>query len=264
MSRRIPLFPLFSIVALLFCRAGTSDAQTKANPESRPNQLTSQEKVMGWQLLFDGHSTAGWRSYKTKTFPEKGWVVEGECLKHLAGERGGDLISDRAFYDFDLQFEWKIPAGANSGLKYCVTEDRSAPLGHEYQLIDDAVHPDARRGPKWQTASFYDVLPATNRVVRPPGEFNQSRILVSGNHVEHWLNGVKALEYELGSPAVLEAVAASKFKNVAGFGTHLNGHLLLQDHGDEICFRNLKIRELGSAPGKPRAQRRTNSQGLFY
>jgi hypothetical protein len=134
----------------------------------------------------------------------------------------------------------------NSGLKYFILESRKDALGHEYQMIDDEREPDAKKaGGKRVTASFYDVLaPTTHPTVKPSGEINASRILVKGNHVEHWLNGVKVLEYECGSKAVKAAVAASKFKTTAGFGDKVKGHLLLQDHHSEVWFRNLRIREL--------------------
>ncbi len=208
------------------------------------NALTDAEKADGWKLLFDGHSTAGWRNFKKATFPTKGWVVEDGCLKHTLKGGGGDLITDASFDDFELSFEWRLAPDGNSGVKYFITEDRNSAIGHEYQLVT-ANDPEASGQPtKHVTASFYDVLPTRMAIkLRPAGEFNTSRILVRGNHVEHWLNGEKTLEYELGSPEVKAAVAKSKFKSVAGFGEKLRGHILLQDHGGEVWFRNVKLRE---------------------
>ena len=209
------------------------------------NELTAAEKAAGWKLLFDGKTTAGWHSYKKTSFPEKGWVVEDGCLKHTASGGGGDIITSETFDSFELRFQWRIAPGANSGLKYLVPEDRSSALGHEYQLIDDQTLSATARGGKGSTGSFYDVLaPTTAAKPNPPGQFNDSRILLQGNHVEHWLNGTKILEYELGSDAVKAAVKASKFREVAGFGSSLRGHILLQDHGGEACFRGLKLRPL--------------------
>ena len=213
------------------------------------NELTAAEKKAGWRLLFDGKTTAGWRGFKKPAFPAQGWVVEGGCLKHKAKDGadslgGGDIITTEQFTDFEFQFEWRVAPGGNSGVKYLVTEERSGPIAHEYQVIDDERHADAKIGPHRSAAALYDLFPAENKKLRPAGEFNQSRIIVRGKHVEHWLNGAKVLEYELESERLKAAVAKSKFKNVPGFGNKLKGHLLLQDHGDEVCYRNLKLRPL--------------------
>jgi hypothetical protein len=209
------------------------------------NELSAEEKSHGWRLLFDGKSLNGWHLYAKKSPPEAGWKVEDGLLKKVAKQRGGDIVTDQTFGDFDLRWEWRVAAGGNNGVKYLVTEQRTSAPGHEYQMIDDSGHPDGRLGAKRQTAAFYDVLPpAADKQLKPVGEWNSSRILVQGNHVEHWLNGKKVLEYDLGSDAVKAAVAASKFKNSAGFGTKINGHIMLTDHQDECWFRNLKIREL--------------------
>lgn len=208
------------------------------------NTLTAQEQADGWRLLFDGQSLKGWRLYKKTTAPDAGWKVEDGILKKVAKQKGGDMITESRFDDFDLTWEWRVAAGGNNGLKYLVTEERPSAPGHEYQLIDDAGHPDGKLGAKRQTASFYDVLPPSEKkILKPAGEWNSSRVLVRGDHVEHWLNGAKVLEYELGSEAVKTAVAASKFKTAAGFGTKTPGHIMLTDHGDEASFRNIKIRE---------------------
>jgi hypothetical protein len=213
------------------------------------NQLSTEEQAAGWRLLFDGQTTTGWRTFKKQTFPAKGWAVQEGWL-HCLGKGGGDIISEPQFEEFDLQWEWKIGQAANSGVKYFVTETRASALGHEYQMLDDAREPDALQGNgKHVTASFYDVLkPMVPLPLKPAGEINLSRILVQGNHVEHWLNGTKVLEYELGSDAVRAAVAQSKFRNVAGFGTRIKGHILLQDHTGEVSFRNIKIRDLSARP----------------
>jgi hypothetical protein len=205
-----------------------------------PNQLTPEEKAAGWRLLFDGKTTAGWRSFKKQSFPAQGWVVEDGCLKKVAKQRGGDIITVDEFNDFDLEWDWRLAPRANNGVKYFITEERNSAIGHEYQMIDDALI----RNPKGSTASFYEVLPPSpDKPLNPPGQWNHSRILVQGNHVEHWLNGAKVLAYELGSEPVKAGVAKSKFKDVKGFGTKIKGHILLTDHTDECCFRNIKVRE---------------------
>jgi hypothetical protein len=220
---------------------------TRGANATATNQLSPEEKKAGWRLLFDGKTTAGWRGFKKTGFPADRWVIKDGALAHIPTGAGdshgtGDIVTVDTFSDFDLRFEWRIAPGANSGVKYFVVETREGPIAHEYQVLDDARHPDAKIGPHRQAAAFYDVLPpAKDKPLRPVGEWNESRVLVSGNHVEHWLNGAKVLEYELGSPEVKAAIAKSKFKDVAGFGTRIPGHILLQDHGDEVAFRNVKI-----------------------
>ncbi len=198
----------------------------------------------GWKPLFDGKTTAGWRGYGQPDFPKQGWTVENGCL-HLSasGGGGGDIITVEQFTDFELQWEWRIGPDGNNGIKYLVTEARPSSPGHEYQMVDDAVIPD----PRHRTASFYDVLPPqTKPHVNPPGSWNESRIVIRGPRVEHWLNGEKVLAYELGSPAVQAAIAKSKFKDAHGFGDKIKGPILLTNHHRETWFRNIRIREFST------------------
>jgi hypothetical protein len=213
---------------------------------SGPNQLTEAERKAGWRLLFDGASTKGWRGFKKPEVAAERWQVKDGVLetKPTSGEShgGADIITTDSFSDFDLRWEWRIAPAGNSGVKYFVTEERDGPIAHEYQLLDDDKHPDGKVGPHRQTGGFYDVLPpAKDKLLRPVGEWNESRVVVKGTHVEHWLNGKQVLGYELGSPELQAAIAKSKFKSVAGFGTKIAGHILLQDHGDQVSFRNVKI-----------------------
>jgi len=211
------------------------------------NQLTPGETKAGWKLLFDGQTTKGWHSYGKTTFPEKGWVVQDDTLHVIAGSKAGDILSDETFSDFDLSWEWKIEKGGNNGVKYFVNEERRQAVGHEYQMLDDVEGHDP--GEKHSTASFYDVLPPDpHKQLNPPGQWNLSRVLVQVNHVEHWLNGKKVLEYELGSLEVLAAVQKSKFRTIQGFGTKTKGHILLTYHNDAATFRNIKIRDLSQNP----------------
>ncbi len=194
--------------------------------------------------LFDGHSTQAWRGFGKPAFPAQGWVIEGDWLKHQPKGGGGDIITRELFTNFELEFEWKIAQGGNSGVKYFIDEVRGAPIGHEYQVIDDALHPDAAHGPNRKTAALYDALPPVGAPIKPPGEINVSRILVRGRQVEHWLNGVRVLQYKLESPELLAAKAKSKFKNETRWGTRFATPILLQDHGDEVSYRKIRIREL--------------------
>ena len=166
--------------------------------------------------------------------------MEHGCLHLVANGGGGDIITVEQFTDFELQWEWRIGPKGNNGIKYLVTEARPGSPGQEYQMLDDATLPD----PKHQTASFYDVLPPQTKTrVNPPGEWNESRLVIRGPHVEHWLNGDMVLAYELGSPEVQAAIAKSKFKDARGFGEKIKGPILLTDHHSETWFRNIRIRE---------------------
>jgi Domain of Unknown Function (DUF1080) len=201
----------------------------------------------GWVPLFDGKSLDGWRGYKRPDASSTRWKVDGGMVCTAAGDgsdtRGAlDLITSATYDQFELALDWRISQGGNSGVKYFVLEDRDAAIGHEYQIIDDERHKDAQVGPKRQTAALYDVLPAADRPLKPAGQWNESRIVVRGPTIEHWLNGKKVLQYELASEPLKQAIAQSKFKDVARFGTHQKGHILLQDHGDAVCYRNVKIR----------------------
>jgi uncharacterized protein YceK len=213
---------------------------------TQPNTLSRAEERAGWKLLFDGKSGTGWHSTKTDTFPEKGWAIENGTLRKIAGQRGGDLLSAETYREFDLRWDWKVAPHGNNGVKYFVTDERNG-IGHEYQMLDDATEAEGKGNGKHSTASFYGVLaPWPNKVaaLHPAGEWNSSRVYVKGNHVEHWLNGQKVFEYELGSQIVKDAVAHSKFKNVPHFGESVKGHILLTDHHDEATFRNIKILNL--------------------
>ncbi len=209
------------------------------------NTLSAAEKAAGWNLLFDGQSFQGWRGYKLTTMPDAGWEVKDGTLRTVAKVKGRDILTEKTFNDFELSWEWRVELAGNNGVKYFVTEARAKSPGHEYQMLDDNGHPDAKVGAKRQTASFYDVLPpAANKPLRPVGEWNYSRIVVRGKVVEHWLNGKNVLTYVLGSPEVVAGLATSKFSKDVGFGDKIAGHIMLTYHQDESWFRNIKIREL--------------------
>lgn len=208
-----------------------------------PNTLTAGESAAGWKLLFDGKTLEGWQPIGKTGVPTKGWSVQDGAIFHAKAAGGGDIVTVEHFGNFELTWEWKIGAAGNSGVKYGLP-DPAKNIGFEYQLIDDEKHPDGTRGGRsHQTAALYDIIePAPERKVKPVGEWNQSRLLVQGAHVEHWLNGVKVLEFDMGSDDLKARIAKSKYRKVANFGGATRSPILLQDHGDEIAFRNLKLR----------------------
>jgi len=219
------------------------------------NQLTKAEKSAGWRLLFDGKSFTGWRGFHKDNVPE-GWAIEDACIKKMQaegelGQAGGDLITAGQFENFEFSLEWKLSKGGNSGIKYLVSESLpptgKSGVAFEYQVLDDDSHPDAKAGIAGNrtSGSVYDLIAASkDKKLNPAGEFNQTRVVVKSNHIQHWLNGVKVVEFERGSEDFKQRIARSKFKDTKGFGEISKGHILLQDHGDAVWYRNIKIREL--------------------
>jgi hypothetical protein len=209
-----------------------------------PNTLTAEEQKAGWKLLFDGKTSEGWKGIGKKEFPAKGWVIEDGSLKR-ATAGGGDLVSVDAFENFELSWEWKISPGGNSGLKYNLPE-ASKGVGFEYQMLDDDHNADgAVPGGSHRTAALYDLIPPPqDKKVKPIGEWNESRVIVNGNKVEQWLNGAKTVEFEMGSQALKDLIAKSKFKGTTGFGMKTKSPILLQDHGAVVEFRSIKLRPL--------------------
>ncbi|QHT71895.1 DUF1080 domain-containing protein [Rhodocytophaga rosea] len=235
--------------------------ESAQNTTAQMNMLTEAEKNEGWKLLFDGKTTDGWRGAYKQSFPDSGWVVQDGLLSVLSSNgaesrNGGDIVTTDEYDNFDLSFEFMLSEGANSGVKYYVVEHQPKPAGSafglEFQVLDDAKHPDAKLGKNGNRTigSLYDLLPAaTDKQVNPIGEWNQGRVLVQGNHVEHWLNGKKVVEYERGSKDFRDLVAQSKYAapdyNKNGrFGEAPKGHILIQDHGDKVSYRNIKIKPL--------------------
>jgi hypothetical protein len=240
------------------------------------NTLSAAERAAGWRLLFDGRTLAGWRGLGYPGVPPEHWTVEDGAIKKVATNKvskqasgrpvpGGDLMTVDTFKNFEVAWDWKITPVGNSGLKYNVSEELStgqaetalrpatgaagashSAIGFEYQMIDDDRHSDGKL-PTHRTSALYDLItPNANKHVNAIGEWNHSVVIFNGNHGEHWLNGMKVVEYDLGSPALTAALAASKFKSIPWYAERRTGHIILQDHGDEVYFRNIKVREIGS------------------
>ena len=227
------------------------------DPVVTKNNLFGKEAEEGWKMLWDGETTNGWKGSKLEGFPESGWEIKDGVLSVLASgggesEAGGDIVTTALYSDFELKLDFKITEGANSGIKYYVDTDLNkgpgSAIGLEYQILDDERHPDAKLGNHQGSrtiGSLYDLIQAdTAKVVHPIGTWNQARIVSKNNHVEHWLNGRKVLEYERKSPEYLQLVKESKYQKWPNFGEADQGRILLQDHGDFVSFRNIKIRSL--------------------
>ena len=208
--------------------------------EPRANTLSRAERAAGWRLLFDGRTTAGWRSHRADTIGA-GWQVVDGALTRVAP--AGDIVTVEQFRDFELELDWLISPGGNSGIFYRVADegDEVYLSGHEMQVLDDARHADGQ-SPLTSAGSVFGLYPAPRGVVHPAGRWNHARIVVSGEHVEHWLNGTRVAAFDIGSPDWNARVAASKFASWAGFGRHPTGRIALQDHGDRVAYRNIRIR----------------------
>ena len=266
--KRSPLFValalLPALVVIAGCETDMEPAGSAPAPETAaaPNTLTEAEIADGWVLLFDGTSFDGWRGYRQEGIPAEHWTIEnGSIHKIASGDvplmadgqpmAGGDIITLEKYENFELSFEWKVAPGANSGIKYNVVEEMSDanPLGFEYQVLDDDLHPDAKMGRDGnRTASgLYDLIPPQDKPLNPVGEWNHGRIVFNGGHGEHWLNGKKVLEYDLGTPRMDSLLAMSKYDPIPGFGDKRTGHIVLQDHNDDVWYRSIKLKVLPSS-----------------
>lgn len=233
------------------------DFKKKSGMVQPDNSLSAKEKEQGWVLLFDGNSLEHWRGVYEDDFPEKGWKVESDMLMVEAGTgaesgNGGDIVTKDEYKNFEFKLDFKVTEGANSGIKYYVTEqyksDKSA-IGLEYQILDDNINPDAKLGNNGGStrtvSSLYDLIPApSTKPIRPVGEWNHAKIVSENGKVEHWLNGEKVLVYDRFSKEFKQKIQNSKYKNWKGFGLWDSGHILLQDHGHQVYFKNIKIRKL--------------------
>ncbi|HET7457467.1 MAG TPA: DUF1080 domain-containing protein [Gemmatimonadaceae bacterium] len=268
-SHRVAVLAVATTTIAVACARPPGAASSSSVPpvaasagDVAPNQLTAAERADGWVLLFDGKTLQGWRGLGASGVPAAHWVVDGGAIRKVPSGRvakqadgqpvaGGDLMTEGTYRDFELSFEWKVAPGANSGVKYNVSEALSmsvppthAAKGFEYQVLDDDRHEDGKL-PTHRSGALYDLIaPNERKRLRPVGEWNASRIVLVGSHGEHWLNGERVVTYDLGTPLMDSALVASKFRGWPWFADHRAGHIVLQDHGDEVWFRGIKIRPL--------------------
>lgn len=255
----VGILPLLVLTAR--CTSSSDDAASRADttatvsvPDSI-NSLTDAERQDGWELLFDGSSLADWRGFKRDTVP-RGWTVDNGAIyftgepSNQDGEPPLTLITKDTYADFDLRIEWKISPDGNSGIMYRVTEEENLPYetGPEYQVLDNATLEDGDQ--VHQSGALYGLYAPSDDVTNPVGEYNETRLVVRGSHVEHWLNGTKLLEAEIGSDTWMDRIEGTKFANWPNFAQADEGHLALQDHGYPVWFRDVKIRPLSSDGGE--------------
>jgi len=209
------------------------------------NTLSEAERAAGWQLLFDGATTANWRGFKKAGFPEKGWAVRDGALLVTAGGGGGDICTAEEYGDFEFECDWMTTKGANSGIMYRCTEDHTYPweTGPEMQILDDANHKDGKK-PQTRAGTLYDLFACAADVARPAGEWNHAKVVAKGTRIEHWLNGFKVVDIDTASDTYKAALKASKWPGMPDFNTRAKGRICLQDHGDEVAFRNIKVKPL--------------------
>lgn len=245
--RQRPVLPMTGLLAALAWGgvAAQEPVPNRLAQEPVPNRLTPEEETEGWRLLFDGTSLAGWRGYRQEGVPA-GWSADEGVLTFApgaSGDGGQDLITIEQFADFELSLEWKIGPGGNSGVFYRATEEERAPYwtGPEMQILDDDAHADGGN-PKTSAGSNYALHGPSSKATRPVGEWNHARIVVNGGRVEHWLNGTRVVAYELWTQEWEAAVAETKFADWPRYGRARQGHVGLQDHGDPVWFRNIKVR----------------------
>jgi hypothetical protein len=241
--RATPVCLAGALLALVACGYGTPTPPSPAPAAPPPeNVLTPADQAAGWKLLFDGKTTAGWRGYRMDSMPSGWQVVEGRLTRVASA---GDIMTRDKYRNFELSLEWNIAPGGNSGVFYRASEDDGAIYwsAPEMQVLDDSGHADGRSR-LTAAGSDYGLYPSPPGVVKRAGEWNHFRIVGQGNHIEHWMNGVKVVEYEFGSPDWEARVKASKFAPHPHYGRNAEGYIGLQDHGDRVAFRNIKIRVL--------------------
>jgi hypothetical protein len=243
-----------TIALLVLSSIALFPMSTSAQDMDAHNTITPEERADGWELLFDGETTEGWRGYNDEAFPESGWTTNDGVLTIQGSDgdvsgSGGDIVTTDTYDDFVLKLEWKISEGGNSGIFYRAIEQDDQPIywsAPEMQILDNINHPDANRGENGnrKAGSLYDLIPAEPQTFSGHGEWQQVMIVAEGNHIEHWLNGEKVLEYDLWTQDWYRMIRDSKFQGHPEFGDAHKGYIGLQDHGTTAHFRNIKIKEL--------------------
>ena len=228
-----------ALLAVAFAACSASTRPQPVDDPSGPNTLTAAERAAGWRLLFDGRTTSGWRGFRQTSMPS-GWDVVDGALTRVGG--GGDIITVDQFGDFELRLEWRIAPAGNSGIMYRVSEAGEATYftGPEMQVLDNGGHPDGR-SPLSSAGACYGMYAPSSDATRPVGSWNEVRIVAIGPRIEHWLNGTRMVEYEIGSSDWLMRLQSSPFRDLAGYGRAPRGHIALQDHGDRVAFRSISL-----------------------
>lgn len=241
---------LFSgVITIIMLQAGNSDSLAVKDPVVQTAPATLQHN---WEILFDGKDLKKWRKTTSDSLPSNGWVIEGNTLSVTPGRKGGDILTRSLYSNFELVFDFKLTKGANSGIKYLVTQmensktHHASMMGIEYQIIDDYNHPEIKDNPNGttSTASAYLLYSPVGKKLLPPGQWNRGKIIVKGKYAEHWLNGVLVTRYTRGTTEFDAKLSQTKFKDYPDYAKADIGHIMLTDHGDRVYFRNIKIRRL--------------------
>ncbi|MRS60374.1 3-keto-disaccharide hydrolase [Larkinella terrae] len=242
--QKVVLAPLLLAIPVLLVLSGSTKSD---HPENR-----SKNQQKGWEVLFDGHDLTKWQNSTSDSIPYKGWKIENGTLAVTSGRVGGDIITRESFRNFELELDFNLTESANSGIKYLVNRIKNAKtnatslMGIEYQIIDDFNYPEVKPEPNStiSTGAVYLLYPPRNKKLLPPGQWNKVRIVVNGKHIEHWLNGKLLASYDRMSPDFQEKVAQSKFRDYPDYAKADSGRILLQDHGNHVYFRNIRIKRL--------------------
>lgn len=251
MDRRTFFIAALSAAVFLTTQMALAAEKKQAERNSRKAEAKPAAKAGRWESIFEGESTEKLRGYKRADFPAKGWKVENGVLKAIAKGEVVDLVTKETYENFELELDWKVTAGANSGVMFHVSEEFAEPwnTGPEVQVLDDALHKDGKN-PTTSAGALYALVAPTNKVLRPVGEWNRFRLVVNGKRVRHFLNGTKVLDVKMDSPEVKALIRKSKFAEHPKFNTLSSGHIVIQHHTDEVWYKDIRVRRLPNKPKK--------------